>query len=66
MAELKPCPFCGGKAKMEKHSFWSDTTNAFTNHTYGVQCSKCFAQMRQFYVSEKQAARDWNRRVVNG
>lgn len=56
MIKLKPCPFCGGKAAMERHIF-----NGLTD-TYGVKCTLCGAQIRQFYDTQDQAAEQWNRR----
>lgn len=58
MDELKPCPFCGGKA-------WS-TPNYKTNSQkvrYVVKCTKCNAIME--YRSEKAAKEAWNRRADN-
>lgn len=50
--ELKPCPFCGGKA-VHKHN---DITGDY------VFCEKCFA--RSFFGANKRAATmKWNRRV---
>lgn len=50
MSELKPCPFCGGKAKLLGFTrFW-------------VQCEPCGAQT-PLYVFEDAAEEAWNRRV---
>ena len=59
MAELKPCPFCGGEAH-------------YNNEKLCVECSKCEANMPGFssfkgvwnyrYYLESL----WNRRVDNG
>lgn len=62
MNELKPCPFCGGKADLvtELNGFY-----AF------VRCSNCYAMVQpQALVGvkrtreelEKAAVEDWNRR----
>ena len=54
--ELKPCPFCGEKARIEKHSFsWSP-------NKYGVKCCFCGAGTYPFYYTPKEAAGAWNRR----
>lgn len=54
MGELKPCPFCGGEAKLlivpEKQSRWI------------VRCQKCFANHGTF-ASDHDAVEFWNRRV---
>ena len=57
--ELKPCPFCGGKA-------WSCTTYKFhaEKTRYVVKCTKCNAIME--YRSRKAVEEAWNRRADNG
>ena len=55
MAELKPCPFCGGKACVDVHSFYDYQTKGFTDHTYGVVCENCNAQTSQHYLTKSQA-----------
>ena len=72
MSELKPCPFCGGEAKLEK------STRAFVGGKSTkcslVHCSKCNARTAKFDItdygrsSHSLAARldaieAWNRRV---
>lgn len=56
MLELKPCPFCGGKA-------W--TTPIYRIHMektrYIVKCTKCNAIME--YRSQEAVEKAWNRRV---
>lgn len=51
MTELKPCPFCGGKAELDSVgcTLWC------------VVCSKCEAASG--YSDEEGAVRLWNRRV---
>ena len=53
MTELRPCPFCGGKAEAygEPGRFW-------------IRCSKCSAFGPGNYESEDVAAEEWNRRAV--
>lgn len=64
--ELKPCPFCGGKPHISKHSFWNEKTKGFTDHTYGIECIECHTKGNQFYETEKEAIEAWNRRADNG
>ena len=53
--ELKSCPFCGGKAKLEDMGY-----------PHHVFCTKCFARVTgQGYAEEgeQDAIRKWNSRV---
>lgn len=63
MDELKPCPFCGGKAQMLrmgglKRFFFNPTVKRPT-------CTRCGATMF-VWLDEATAIRCWNRRVDNG
>lgn len=53
--ELKPCPFCGGKAMMVN---WDADW---------VECSICHARSEAFtvYSSKEMAKEAWNRRVTS-
>ncbi len=51
--KLKPCPFCGGKARVKcsiKEDLW------------GVACYKCECCTKVFF-SEEEAIEAWNRRA---
>ena len=58
MSELKPCPFCGGEAKISAENFGAK---------YFVRCiniKNCL--VRPFtisYSTEEEAVNAWNRRV---
>ena len=57
--KLKPCPFCGGPAKLAEH-YWENTrTESFT-----VDCVECGGCMDQHMDSEQEAADAWNQRAV--
>lgn len=56
---LKPCPFCGGEACVQRHEFIGYTD------TFGVVCLDCCAETRQFFTDKKTAERAWNRRAKN-
>ena len=53
--ELKPCPFCGGKAELLK----LDVSEYF------VHCPNpnCFIGQDLLYRSKKTAIKKWNRRM---
>ena len=60
MAELKPCPFCGGEAKLEHLSKSSM-----------VYCLSCKASSKLIeyapdYASDEKAIEAWNRRAEDG
>ena len=53
MAELKPCPFCGGKAEMKSYTrFW-------------VACDDCLSETST-YSTKEEAIEAWNRRAKDG
>lgn len=58
--ELKPCPFCGGGARLQME-FMSD------GYEYkAVVCSKCGATMPgNFSINGDQAEWDWNSRAID-
>ena len=51
MAELKPCPFCGGEAVLYGQVF------------YYIVCKSCLAESKGNY-SEQAAIEAWNRRYT--
>jgi len=57
MAELKPCPFCGGEAELTEWEFgyWI------------VKCTKCPCDLGRYWFRRKaDAKKTWNRRADNG
>jgi hypothetical protein len=69
MAELKPCPFCGGHARVARESDADHMGNFYT-----VKCDKCCAETAprfasygcddpQFYAEVREL---WDRRATVG
>lgn len=61
MIELKPCPFCGGKAKVFDNHKDFDTERV----KYGVKCTKCkmYMTFEDKLYSKSLVVRGWNRRT---
>lgn len=77
MSELKPCPFCGGKASVRHVPYTTTkfnptfTVDGFgslgyetpkTTTKYTIKCNKCKATMGA-YSTQKSAITAWNRRT---
>lgn len=58
--ELRPCPFCGGAARMSEHVFHA------LKISYGVACTECKTQGWQFCGTPEEAAARWNKRTGKG
>ena len=62
MAELKPCPFCGGEAEITEF----DPFNGYQGsmNMYSVHCKKCGAEIVR-NQNKDYAVDAWNRRADN-
>lgn len=58
MAELKPCPFCGGEVELFENN------NAFLGRWY-IFCPKCGIETG-LYIKPEYIVEKWNRRADNG
>lgn len=58
--ELKPCPFCGGEARVV---FGSATTKDGHHTVFTVFCDECNAQGSSSYESLEEAVAVWNVRT---
>ena len=60
--ELKPCPFCGGKAELEVLKY-------FRGDMYAIYCTADLSPEKRHghfitdYETEAEAIADWNRRA---
>ena len=70
MAELKPCPFCGGKARMKygKYNLLGAYGGPENDREWvGVYCKKCnVTQPPRTYSTKTEAIEAWNRRAEDG
>lgn len=55
MAELKPCPFCGGKVEIVENYLYGKLVG------YTPCCRKCDCELKT-YTSKQNAKKAWNRR----
>lgn len=60
MRELKPCPFCGGKAELNRDAPNGVHTSCFKPY---VECTQCTAMM--YGSSAIQVVKAWNMRVTD-
>lgn len=66
MAELKPCPFFGGKANTHACAdLDNETLKIIYGGKYGAHCCECHVATLP-YPSEEEAIEAWNRRAEDG
>jgi len=65
MEELKPCPFCGGKAELyESEAYNLKTETKEKDIRWFVMCEQCTALTCG--ALKKKAIEAWNRRASDG
>ncbi len=71
MTELKPCPFCNGKALL---SVWKDPyITSYISYNFAVSCHECFGEGANGSVAQNSDCREaieeaisaWNTRHIN-
>ena len=62
MSELKPCPFCGGEAKISMKYVGYGSLGLGAHDWFGVYCADCDTSTRE-HQTEAEAIAAWNRRA---
>ncbi len=60
--ELKPCPFCGGKARIRMFRTFIERVHGMDDKFY-VTCTGCYIDGPGYHLTESDAADAWNRRA---
>ena len=63
MAELKPCPFCGGEAQFEEKSVKLADKKGNLRLGYLIWCSGEHHEASVFAATKKEVIKAWNTRT---
>lgn len=63
MAELKPCPFCGGFIEVWKHTYPSGDTYFEPLGRHGDECILSHVLWCNDFETEEELTEAWNRRA---
>lgn len=61
MNELKPCPFCGGEARLRAFRTYIQSKHRM-GEKYYIECCECGLNAPNF-INKEEAIEAWNRRV---
>lgn len=65
MNELRPCPFCGGAARIRPFRTYIERIHGIGNKFY-ANCTVCGVDGPGFHFTEADAAESWNTRFTDG
>ena len=61
MDKLKPCPFCGGEARVREFRTYKEECHGIMPKYY-IQCNLCTVDRPQTHWDKRDAIAEWNRR----
>ncbi len=59
--KLKPCPFCGGNAKLNSEN--NSSLGAWEQTIYTISCKKCPCWIGNQIKDKEEAIEAWNKRT---
>ena len=65
MLGLKPCPFCGGKAILDRHDIFCDSCEVKMQIPLYVTGNKSVGDFPTYEEARQEMIDNWNRRAEN-